>query len=102
LQSGVFRCYGPPPVCKKKEISIKDWTIAFKVNLNFQTLDNQHVPEHVKAKLKNLDDYTIKQLVVDFTSMFLSIYMVVITNFSQRRKFHNTTRIKPSSTRHSK
>ncbi|KAF8174857.1 hypothetical protein K438DRAFT_1771439 [Mycena galopus ATCC 62051] len=69
LKSGTFRYWaGRGKAQKQVSVSIKDWVLAFKADLDLQTLNQSDVPEFVKKALQHLNDYSVRQLIVDFTS----------------------------------
>ncbi|KAJ6583460.1 hypothetical protein DFH09DRAFT_1308967 [Mycena vulgaris] len=69
LKSGTFRFWtGKGQKQRQDSVPIKDWVLAFKADLDLQTLNDSAVPEFVKKALQHLSDYSVRQLIVDFTT----------------------------------
>ncbi|QRV95145.1 hypothetical protein RhiJN_23163 [Ceratobasidium sp. AG-Ba] len=47
---------------------IRDWRIAFKVNIDLQAMEKKDVPVHIKKQLAKAGDYSVKKLILDFTT----------------------------------
>lgn len=75
LMTGKFFFYSAG---QKKFVPIDNWKLAFSVNMDLKELsDNSTAPQHVKETIEkvlkeNLNDYSIQQLTVDFSSADLA------------------------------
>ncbi|KAF7974340.1 hypothetical protein HWV62_12400 [Athelia sp. TMB] len=70
LKSGTFKYLGGnrrKP--EEKSVTIKDWRVVSRVRLNLLELEATNVPKFVRDTLTNPNDYSIRQLLIDFTSM---------------------------------
>lgn len=54
---------------RKKSATIKDWRVVSKVRLNLLELDPAKVPQFIRDSLTNPNDYSVRQLLINFTSM---------------------------------
>ncbi|KAF7979539.1 hypothetical protein HWV62_42132 [Athelia sp. TMB] len=74
-----------------KTATIKDWRVVSKVRLNLLELDPEKVPKFVRDALTNPNDYSIRQLLVNFTTADISTYdptLSVIDDDEAREDFH--------------
>ncbi|KAG8758050.1 hypothetical protein FRC12_010107 [Ceratobasidium sp. 428] len=55
-----------------ESISIRDWRVAFKVDLNLQTEKPEQVPEHIKRRLQKAGDYRANKVSTAFYTSFVS------------------------------
>ncbi|KIO21512.1 hypothetical protein M407DRAFT_218173 [Tulasnella calospora MUT 4182] len=69
IQSGTVGYYeGVGPEATPKKAQLGESTIAFRVNLAFDQLAANGVPENIQKALKKPGDYTVQQLLFDFTT----------------------------------
>jgi hypothetical protein len=71
LKTGKLQYWtGFGPKAKQNSVDIKDWVIALHVNLAFElkTTGFDQLPQNVRDRLKVLNDYSVQQLLIDFTS----------------------------------
>ncbi|KAF7984867.1 hypothetical protein HWV62_10841 [Athelia sp. TMB] len=76
---------------EKQTATIKDWRVVSKVRLNLLELDPEKVPKFVRDALTNPNDYSIRQLLVNFTTADISTYdptLSVIDDDEAREDFH--------------
>lgn len=52
---------------REAEIRIENWLVALNVNMALDQMDKRLVPKNVQKQIKNLDDYSVYQLLLDFT-----------------------------------
>ena len=55
---------------RQATLQVTDWTIALHVNLAFELAEFKSLPAPVQEHLKVLGDYSVQQLLIDFTSTF--------------------------------
>ncbi|KAF7974333.1 hypothetical protein HWV62_12386 [Athelia sp. TMB] len=75
----------------EKSATIKDWRVVSRVRLNLLDLDPDKVPQFVRDTLTNPNDYSIRQLLVDFTTADISTYdqtLSVIDDVDAKEDFH--------------
>ncbi|KIO21508.1 hypothetical protein M407DRAFT_28900 [Tulasnella calospora MUT 4182] len=69
IKSGTVGYYeGVGPEAEPRTATLGLSRLALRVNLAFDQLDANGVPESVKKALKKVDDYSVKQLLFDFTT----------------------------------
>ncbi|KZS87300.1 hypothetical protein SISNIDRAFT_471056 [Sistotremastrum niveocremeum HHB9708] len=75
LKSGKLNYWiGQGRSAQEASCEIKDWVLALSVDLALESASFTQLPDNVKAKLKKLDDYSVQQLLIDFTSANISKY----------------------------
>jgi len=73
ITSGTLNYYqGFGPRSKQATLQVTDWKIALHVNLAFELADFKSLPAPVQEHLKVLGDYSVQQLLIDFTSANIS------------------------------
>lgn len=55
---------------REESLEIPASTLALSVNLTFEGVDFAKLPQHVQDRLKVKNNYSVQQLLVDFTSMY--------------------------------
>lgn len=60
--------FSPSVQNRPKTATLGTSRLALRVNLAFDQLDANKVPKSVQDALKKVDDYSVKQLLFDFTS----------------------------------
>ncbi|KIO21513.1 hypothetical protein M407DRAFT_28905 [Tulasnella calospora MUT 4182] len=63
---GYYDGVGPAAVPKTTDLGVS--RLALRVNLAFDQLDANGVPKNIQDTLKKVDDYSVKQLIFDFTT----------------------------------
>ncbi|KAF7974327.1 hypothetical protein HWV62_12374 [Athelia sp. TMB] len=92
IKSGTFNYWGGTrgnPI--KRNATIKDWRVVSRVRLNLLELEAKNVPKFIRDMLTNPNDYSIRQLLIDFTTADISTYdptLSVIDDDEAREDFH--------------
>ncbi|KAI0915912.1 hypothetical protein AcV5_003389 [Taiwanofungus camphoratus] len=75
LKSGTLKYWkGYGPKAQQASCSVRDWVLALHVNLAFELAAFTNLPQDVKDRLKKLNDYSVQQLLIDFTSANIANY----------------------------
>ncbi|KAF7974337.1 hypothetical protein HWV62_12394 [Athelia sp. TMB] len=93
IKSGTFNYWsGPRGAPVKSTATIENWRVVSKVRLNLLDLDPEKVPQFIRDTLTNPNDYSVHQLLVDFTTADISTYdktlSEVITDNLAKEEFH--------------
>ncbi|KAG9006972.1 hypothetical protein FRB93_008238 [Tulasnella sp. JGI-2019a] len=77
MSSGTYKFYsfGPHHTVVEHNYPISDWTVALDVNMALNEMNRNKIPENVQKRIKNLDDYSVYQLLVDFTNASMARYV---------------------------
>ncbi|KAG8751073.1 hypothetical protein FRC12_012620 [Ceratobasidium sp. 428] len=58
-----------------ESISVQDWKIAFRVNIDLQSEDVNNLPPHIKKQLQKAGDYSVQKLILDLTIHSLTDFL---------------------------
>ncbi|KAG8716304.1 hypothetical protein FRC09_015899 [Ceratobasidium sp. 395] len=50
-----------------ESMSVDNWRIAFKANIDLQAEDVNNLPAHIKKQLQKAGEYSVQKLILDFT-----------------------------------
>ncbi|KAG9024285.1 hypothetical protein FRB95_011716 [Tulasnella sp. JGI-2019a] len=77
IKSGTYKFYsfGPHHTVVEHNYPISDWTVALDVNMALNEMNRNKILENVQKRIKNLDDYSVYQLLVDFTNASMARYV---------------------------